>query len=994
MTVCSRCRRRNQQGNVFCAFCGSPLQPEAGASSGLRTAEHSRSALSPGADTAEPSLPVQLAAVVAVCALFSLIFGRVLGLPAQAIKAILPVGTCTNEVPGTFGMYICSMKVGLVTVAGPILVMVIIFLLRKPLSASIPRVNRRLPAQWHFVLPPLIATMAFTMSWAGYHVQTWNTMGIVPHNVFPAAIGLFTYGMARFGPEFGRALESVFQSRDRAPRFLRYVLVVAIPLGVSLVITYQERVSDEAVKEQFVVLVGLAMAYLLLAPRPQPVPVRAGVDARHGGVEGRLACWLLHGVAVGAVARVALGLLSPELALAHDCSSEADCQQTSGYNAATSVGGGTIGAGAGLLGVQIASGGGLAGDIAAKTSTSPTGGGPTVVDLDGKPLPLWSPDSSPGENGQAGKPGDILVEGNWEDPDYAEERMRQLREREKERNTFWDDVQDKSQQWLQNRHQQLEAEASAERKVRQDATDTVERIKQIARRHGYDDILERADGVAVNPDGSINIDYVNRLKYTLTRRIGRDVAAPAGKPTTADWVSDGLSMTAKEVFTGTDADGNTSYKSMLLRGLVGAATAGGSEYVYTPTDALYRMKDGVDRGESGVTLFGKAVGGAIVDELIGRAVGGALNKGITYVAKKFPGLTKTVSEYADDIYKRLNKPIGGAKPSALSSQLAAKKAALEAALDSGDDDAVRALYKNGGMDDLARLESGGHIAPDQAQKLNRVLTRTTDEAVDSATKRTVTQFKDETGVKVDELLVGDSGSSSRSLGPRSVRTDADRTLVSKFNQTDLQNYANRNNVSVDQAYDDLSRKFTGMQQSNIDEALPKGLSAADVDCKCYDRIGAGAGQSDCYPEGFTNARQAQGRTTVYQADADGNLARSYQTSGQATVDQNQLMKAQFGGEMSPDPTIIGSDELPKLLESQKASVASHSDAKSVAKAVTRADYVAGRAGQPLDPDVVDIASRIAGNPQGQQSILQSHGYTEEGFVNRARSMLLGYKPQL
>ncbi|MBN1152226.1 MAG: hypothetical protein JXA58_03355, partial [Dehalococcoidia bacterium] len=444
----------------------------------------------------------------------------------------------------------------------------------------------------------------------------------------------------------------------------------------------------------------------------------------------------------------------------------------------------------------------------------------------------------------------------------------------------------------------------------------------------------------------------------------------------------------------TDADGNTSYTSMLLRGLVGVATGGGSEFVYTPTDALYRMKDGVDRGESGITLFGKAVGGAIVDELMGRAIGGVLNKGIGYVAKKFPGLTKTVSEYADDIYKRLNKPIGGASPSTLSSQLAAKKAALEAALDSGDDDAVRALYKNGGMDDLAKLESGGHITPDQAQRLNRVVTNTTDEAIDSATKRTLTQFRDETGVKVDELLVGDSGSSSRSLGPRSVRTDADRSLVSKFNQADLQNYANRNKVSVEQAYDDLSKKITGMQQQNIDEALPKGLSTADVDCKCYDRIGAGAGQSDCYPEGFTNARQAQGRTTVYQGDADGNLARSYQTSGQATVDQNQLMKAQFGGEMSPDPTRIGSDELPKLLDNQKASVAHHSDAKSVAKAVGRAKYVADRIGQPLDPDVTNIAKQITGNPQGQQGILQNHGLTEDQFVDRAKGMLMSYKPQL
>ena len=453
------------------------------------------------------------------------------------------------------------------------------------------------------------------------------------------------------------------------------------------------------------------------------------------------------------------------------------------------------------------------------------------------------------------------------------------------------------------------------------------------------------------------------------------------------------------MFTGVDADGNTSYKSMLLRGLVGAATGGASEYVYTPTDALYRMKDGVDRGESGAALFTKAVGGAIADEMIGRAVGGALTRSIGYVANKCPALTKTVSEYADDIYKRLSKPIGGVKPATLTPHLAAKKAAMQSALDSldqGDDAAVRALYKNGGMEDLARLESGHHITPAQAQKLNAVLSNTTDEAVDGATRRTLSQFGDDTGVKVDEVLVGDSGSSSRSMGPRSVRTDADRTLVSKFNQADLDAYAKRNGMSVDEAYDTLSKKLTGMQQTNIDEALKgKGLTAADVDCKCYDRIGGGGTQPDCYPEGFTNARQAQGRTTVYQADADGNFSRSYQTSGQATVDQDQLMRAQFGGEMSPDPTRIGSDELPKLLDQQKLSAAGHSDAKSLAKSVTRSDYVAGRVGQPLgNPDLVDVAGKIAANPQGQQAILQSHGMTESQFVSRARDMVVNYKPQL
>ncbi|MBN1152228.1 MAG: hypothetical protein JXA58_03365 [Dehalococcoidia bacterium] len=355
MPVCATCGKRNQQGNVFCAFCGATLSDSPGAAPAPGVASGPRTFPSTGIQAEGPSLLVQIAAVFGVCALVSLVFGRVLGLPAQIIRGILPTGTCTNEVPGTFGMYLCSMKVGMVTVVGPILIMVVIFLLRKPLFAAVPMANERIPSRWQFLLPPVVAAAAFTMSWAGYHVQTWNKTGIMPHSVFPAVIGLFTYAVARFGPEIAHTFESYFHVRDGIPRFLRYVLVIAVPLTVALIITFEERVSNEALKEQFIVLVGLIVAYLLVSPRPDTGPLGAAVGAaRAGGGESRLGGWLLCAIPVGALVKIACELVAPDLVLAHDCSSEGDCQQTPGYNAATGVGGGAVGAGAGLLGVQIA----------------------------------------------------------------------------------------------------------------------------------------------------------------------------------------------------------------------------------------------------------------------------------------------------------------------------------------------------------------------------------------------------------------------------------------------------------------------------------------------------------------------------------------------------------------------------------------------------------------------------------------------------------------
>ena len=46
-------------------------------------------------------------------------------------------------------------------------------------------------------------------------------------------------------------------------------------------------------------------------------------------------------------------LLLPAIALADNCSSEADCLQTGGYNAGIAIGGGLIGLGAVLLGNWI-----------------------------------------------------------------------------------------------------------------------------------------------------------------------------------------------------------------------------------------------------------------------------------------------------------------------------------------------------------------------------------------------------------------------------------------------------------------------------------------------------------------------------------------------------------------------------------------------------------------------------------------------------------------
>jgi phosphate starvation-inducible membrane PsiE len=62
-------------------------------------------------------------------------------------------------------------------------------------------------------------------------------------------------------------LTGFFDFRDAFPVPIRLLAVIAVPALLAFLITNQESVSDTALKEQFVVLVALAMGFLMMAPR-------------------------------------------------------------------------------------------------------------------------------------------------------------------------------------------------------------------------------------------------------------------------------------------------------------------------------------------------------------------------------------------------------------------------------------------------------------------------------------------------------------------------------------------------------------------------------------------------------------------------------------------------------------------------------------------------------------------------------------------------------
>jgi hypothetical protein len=67
------------------------------------------------------------------------------------------------------------------------------------------------------------------------------------------------------------------------PSYARYGIAMLVPLVLSFIITFQDRVTAAAFKEQLVTLVALGTGFLALTPRDGNIP--AGVrrrPSRHG----------------------------------------------------------------------------------------------------------------------------------------------------------------------------------------------------------------------------------------------------------------------------------------------------------------------------------------------------------------------------------------------------------------------------------------------------------------------------------------------------------------------------------------------------------------------------------------------------------------------------------------------------------------------------------------------------------------------------------------
>jgi len=377
------------------------------------------------------------------------------------------------------------------------------------------------------------------------------------------------------------------------------------------------------------------------------------------------------------------------------------------------------------------------------------------------------------------------------------------------------------------------------------------------------------------------------------------------------------------------------------------------------------------------------------------------------------------------------------------------------------DAARRALFRNeGGMQAMGRAEAAGNVSDELAQSVVNMHDELTGAASRQGVTDAVDDFAGEFGFHPGEVMMGNSGSVGAG---RSVLTDADRTIVASFTREQLDS-AKRAGETYTQTQQRLQTRLSQLHQRAAelrlnsaadpavilarDEGISLGeavarlgdaddpaaaarrLTGDHMDMQSYAGFGAGAGQADAYPMGYTRARQsAQGSTEVFTFGDRASDGRNYSTSGQAIIDRNELgqmdlrnwdaelqtaqrelgldtalanaadIKPGFGREpflgldIASDPTRISNTEMAHLFREQQTAMSHYDDAKSISKAVDRASYVAGRIDMPLpNQELVDAARTMRANPRATQAVLTQLGMSEAEYVASLKQMMRSYQP--
>lgn len=185
-----------------------------------------------------------LVITAALLAGVSVVFWQPLATPSRFLATTLPLGAFL----------------------APVALAVIVFVFRRAIGAFLRRATTLIPTPARFIVLPLVATILFAVSWAGSHFGHEGDVGLLPQIAFPAVSGIYAFAVARWGISPARPLAGYLRAKDRVPAKLRVVAVIALPTLVSYYLSRSLGPGQLALTQQLVVLAGLVIGYLMMAP--------------------------------------------------------------------------------------------------------------------------------------------------------------------------------------------------------------------------------------------------------------------------------------------------------------------------------------------------------------------------------------------------------------------------------------------------------------------------------------------------------------------------------------------------------------------------------------------------------------------------------------------------------------------------------------------------------------------------------------------------------